>query len=333
LSFAFLVCRTAKADNPSGYHLLNKIPVAGDKGWDYSYVDPETERLYVSHGDKVDVLDAKSDSLVGSVTGLDKIHGIAIAHSTQKGFITDGGASGVWVFDLGTYKTVSFVATAEDPDCVIYDEASGQVFVMGGDSGKATALSADGSKVNGVLDLDGKPEFACADGKGHVFVNLVDKSLLLRIDAKKLKVLDRWALAPGESPASLAMDAGHDRLFSGCHNEKLVVLNAKNGKVVATLPIGKRVDAGTFDPGTGNLFTSCGDGTLSVIHEDSPNHYTVVENVPTQAGSRTHALDPVSHRVYLSSAQFGKAPEPTAEKPHPRPPLVPGTFAVLEFGR
>lgn len=339
-AFQFLFCLAVglgslalAAGNPSGYHLLNKIPVSGDKGWDYLVVDQGAERLYVSHGDKVDVLDAATDTLKGSVEGLRGVHGIAVAAEAKRGFISDGKAQGVTVFDLDSLKPVSFVATAEGPDAIIYDPASKRVFVFGGKSGTATAIQSGGNKVAGVLDLGGRPEYACADGKGHVFVNLEDKNLLLRIDSRKLKVTARWPLKPGDSPASLAMDVKHNRLFAGCHNQKMIVLNSKNGKVVADLPIGNGVDAGAFDPETGDIFSSCGEGTLSVIHEDAPDKYTLVENVQTQAGSRTMALDLKTHKVYLSSAKFVPAPQPTTDKPHSRPPLVPGTFSVLVFGK
>jgi len=225
------------------------------------------------------------------------------------------------------------VKTGENPDAILYDRASGRVFTFNGRSGDATAFDAAHGTVAGTIPLGGKPEFAVADGKGRVYVNIEDKSEIVALDTKALEVKSRWPLEPCEEPSGLAFDSAHGRLFTVCSNRLMAVVDATTGRVVTTLPIGGGVDAAAYDPATGLVFASNGEGTLTVVHEDSPDSFRVVENVPTQAGARTLALDPKTHRVFLSTAQFGPRPAPTAEVPRPRPSIVPGSFVVLVVGK
>jgi DNA-binding beta-propeller fold protein YncE len=263
------------------------------------------------------------------------VHGIAIAPEFNRGFISDGAANQVVVFDLTTLAKVGEVAAGMNPDGMIYDPATKRVFAFNGRSASATVLDAEKGTLAGTVALEGKPEFPAPDGKGHVYVNIEDKSEVMDIDAKALAVVHKWPLAPCEEPSGMAMDAKTRRLFSGCDNKLMAVMDADTGKVVATVPIGAGVDATWFDSDTKYVFNSCGqDGVLTVIHEDSPDKYTVVENVKTQTGARTMALDPKTHNIYLAVAQVEMLPPATGDaKARPRRKMTPETFGLLEFGR
>ena len=317
----------------SGYHLIKKVPLGGEGFWDYLGIDPERRHLFISHSTHVMVVDADSYQVVGDIPDTQGVHGIAVAAEFGRGFVSDGGAAQVTIFDLKTLKTIGTAKTGEGPDGIIYDPGSKRVFTFNGRAGSSTAIDAQTGNVAGTIDLGGRPEFAAADGQGHVYNNLEDKSIELQIDSKNLKVLNRWPLAPCESPSGLAIDAEHRRLFVGCHNKMMAVLDADSGKVVASVPIGQGVDANRFDPGTQLAFSSNGDGTLTVVHEDSPDKYTVVDNVQTQRGARTMEVDPKTHNVFTVTAEFG--PMPTDVKPgeRRRPPMIPGSFTLLVFGQ
>jgi DNA-binding beta-propeller fold protein YncE len=317
-----------------GYHVIKEIPLGGEGGWDYLTVDAAARRLYVTRSTRVVVLDADSGSVVGEIPDLSGVHGVALATDLNRGFISNGRSSTVTIFDLKTLAKLGEVKTTGDnPDAILYDPASHRVFTFNGRSANATALDAASGKVDGTVALGGKPEFATADGKGEVFVNLEDKSEVAVLDSRTLTVKAHWPLKPCEEPSGMAIDRQHRRLLSGCHNKMAAILDADSGKVVATVPIGEGVDANAFDPATRLGFSSNGDGTLTVLHEDSPDHFTVVENVPTRRSARTMALDEKTHKLFLSAAQFGPAPAPTAEQPRPRPPVLPNTFVVLVVGR
>jgi len=316
-----------------GYHLLTKKTLGGEGGWDYLTVDAASRRVYISRGTHVMVVDADSYDVVGDIPNTEGVHGIALAPESGRGFVSDGRANLVTIFDLKTLKTLGTAPTGQNPDAIVYDPASQRVFTFNGRSGDSTAIDAATGKVAGTITLGGRPEFAAADGQGHVYNNLEDKSMVVEIDSKKLTVTNRWPLAPCEEPSGMAMDTAHRRLFSGCHNKMMAVVDADSGKVIATPAIGQGVDANGFDPGTGLAFSSQGDGTLTVVHEDSPDKFTVVDNAQTQRGARTMALDTKTHKVFLVTAEFGPAPAPTADQPRPRPPMVPGTFTLLVFGQ
>jgi DNA-binding beta-propeller fold protein YncE len=331
--FSSDVDAAAPDTGPSGYHLIKTIKLGGEGFWDYLAFDSPTRRLFISRGTKVVVLDVDSEKVVGEIPDTTGVHGIALAPDLNKGFTSNGGAGTVSIFDLKTLQVLGTAQVGMNPDAIAYDPATQRVFTMNGRSGDSTAIDGKTGKVVGTIALDGKPEFEVADGAGHVYANLENKSEIVQIDSKNLAITARWPLAPGISPSGLAIDAKNRRLFSGCHNKMMAILDADTGKVIATPPIGLGVDADRFDPGTGFAFASTGSGVLSVIHEDSPDKFSFVEDVPTQQGARTMALDPKTHEVFLVTAQFAPPPAPTANNPHPRGGMVPDSFVVLVFGR
>ncbi len=313
-----------------GYHVAKEIALGGEGGWDYLTVDSVGRRLYVSHSNKVEVVDVDSGKAVGQVQNLSGVHGIAVANDLGRGFISNGKSSTVTIFDLKTLATLGEVkSTGENPDAILYDPYSHQVFAFNGRSGDATVIEGKTGKVVGTIKLGGKPEFATTDLAGKVFVNIEDKSEVVELGAKDLAVKARWPLAPCTEPSGMAIDRKHHRLLVGCDNKMAAVVNTDNGKVVTTVPIGAGVDANGFDPGTGLGFSSNGEGTLTVIREETPDRFTVAENVPTRKGARTMALDEKTHTVYLAIAQYGPAPAATPEQPRPRPSIVPNTFSIL----
>jgi YVTN family beta-propeller protein len=317
----------------SGYHLVKEIKVGGEGFWDYLAFDSPTRRLFISRGTKVVVLDVDSEKIVGEIPDTAGVHGIALAADRGNGFTSNGQAGTVSIFDLKSLHVVDHAQAGKNPDAIVYDPATKRVFTMNGRSGDSTAIDAVTGNVLATIPLGGKPEFAVADGTGHVYVNLEDKSQVQQIDSQALVVTATWALAPCEGPSGLAIDTVHRRLFAGCHNKVMAIVDADSGKVVASPPIGVGVDANQFDPGTGFAFSSNGGGTLTVVHEDSANQFSVVEEVPTQTGARTMALDPKTHEIYLVTAEFAPPPPPTADNPHPRGGMVPDSFVVLVFGR
>ena len=324
-----LIAGAAFAAAPQPYHLVKTIPIPGDGGWDYVTVDAAARRVYVSHGTRVEVLDADSGELKGQIADTAGVHGIAVAPDLGRGFTSNGRSNTVTIFDVRTLKPLGTVATARNPDCIIYDPATRRVFAFNGGGASATVIEAADGKVAGTIVLGGKPEFAAADGAGHVFVNLEDKNEVLKLDSRGLKVLERWPIAPAKTPVSMAIDAPNHRLFVGCRSRALVVLNTETGKVVANLPIGERVDAAAFDPETKLVFNACGDGTVSVVRQEAPDTYSPVETIKTRPGSKTMGLDPKTHRLFLPAVEY-KAADPAAPKARPTP--VPGSFAVLVFG-
>ncbi len=313
-----------------GYHVANEIKLGGEGGWDYLVVDPAARRLYVSHSTKVTVIDVDSGKTVGDIQNLSGVHAIALAPELGRGFISNGRSSMITIFDLKTLATQSEVkSTGENPDAILYDPASSQVFAFNGRGKNATVLDAKTGKVAGTIELGGKPEFATSDLKGRVFVNIEDTSEVVAINAKDRTVKARWPLKPCEEPTGMAIDRKHHRLLIGCSNKLAAVVDTEKGKLVTTVPIGDGVDGTAFDPATGLGFSSNGEGTMTVIKEETPEKFTVAETVPTRKGARTIALDEKTHSLFLPTAQYGPPPAPTAEQPHPRPTVVPDTFVVL----
>jgi DNA-binding beta-propeller fold protein YncE len=297
---------TSPAFPQGGYAITKKIAIPGQGGWDYLTVDEGARRLYVSHGTQVEVLDLDSKSVVATIPNTPGVHGVAIAPELGRGFTTNGQASTVTIFDLKTLKKIGDAPTGKKPDAIIYDPATSQVFAFNGDSDSATVISAADGKVAGTIALGGGPEFAAADGKGYVYNNLEDKSEVLKIDARKRTVEQRWPVAPCEAPSSMAMDRANHRLFIGCRSKIMAVIDSDSGKVVATLPIGDHVDATAFDEDSRLIFFSNGEGTISVIHQDSPDKYSAVETVKTAPRAKTMALDPKTHQLFLSTAEAGQ---------------------------
>ncbi len=318
-------------------HVLHTYEVGGEGSWDYLTLDPESRRLYVSRSTHVMVIDADTGKVVGDIPDTAGVHGIAVAADLGRGFTSNGKAASATIFDLKTLKTIGTVKTGEGPDAIIYDAASKRVFTFNGRSNDATAIDAAAGTAAGTVELGGKPEFAAADGAGHVFVNLEDKSEIVAFDSKTLKVTARWPLAPGEEPSGLAIDTKNHRLFSGCHNKMMVVVDYETGKVLATPAIGQGVDATAFDPSTSCAYSSNGEGTLTIVHEDDPSTFKVLENVTTQRGAKTMALDPKTHNVYLGAAKFEAAEEskdaPKDGARRRRPNMVPGSFTILVVGK
>jgi DNA-binding beta-propeller fold protein YncE len=323
----------AVAASAPGYHIVNTWKLGGEGGWDYLKIDSEARRMYISRGTKVVVIDADSGKPIGEIADTQGVHGIALAREFGKGFTSNGRENTVSVFDLESLKTLNKVKVGNRPDAILYDPATKRIFTFNAGSQDATAVDAAKGEVVGTIPLGGKPEFAASDGKGTVFVNLEDKNQLFALDAKGLTVKERWPLPGCEEPSGLALDAKTRRLFVGCGNKAMPIVNADNGKVLATLPIGGGVDATAFDDGTGLAFASCGEGVLTVVSEESPDKFSVAENVPTEKGARTMALDSKTHQVYTVTAKFGPPPAPTADQPHPRPPMLPDTFVVLVLGK
>jgi YVTN family beta-propeller protein len=297
------VCCTAKA---SGYQVSRKIPFPGEGGWDYLTVDEGARRLYVSHATQVVVLDIDTLEIVGSISGLSGVHGIALAPEFGRGFITSGQSGTVAVFDLQTLQKLAEVKVGKKPDAIVYDPATKRVFAMNGDSESSTVINAADSKVLGTVPLGGGPESTVADGKGNVFVNLEDKSELLRIDSKSLQVKDRWPVAPCQAPSSLAFDEVNSRLFLGCRSRVLAIVDSQNGRVIATYPIGDKVDASAFDPSTKIVFSSTGDGHIYRFHQDSPDTYSALELISTAPGSKTMNIDKQTQRLFVPAREDGK---------------------------
>lgn len=298
------ICRASSAG--PGFSIVKKIPIAGQGSWDYLAVDENARRLYVSHGTQVEVLDIDSGRVVGTIPKTPGVHGIAIAPELSHGFVSNGQSSTVTIFDLRTLRTIGEVPTGKKPDAIIYDSATSRVFAFNGGSNSVTVIEAADGKVASTIDLGGGPEFAVADGTGYVFNNLEDENMVLKIDARKLKVDQRWPTAPCQSPSSIAMDRPHRRLFVGCRSHVMAVMNAESGEVITTLPIGDHVDATAFDTETRLIFNSNGEGTITIIHQDDPDNYTVVETVKTVPRAKTMALDPKTHQLFLSTAESGQ---------------------------
>lgn len=327
----FVLSSTTYAQSKSGYHLSKRILVGGERGWDCLTYDVATHRLYVSHSDRVVVVDADSAKIIGEVSKTEGVHGIALANSYNRGFASDGRTGLVSEFDLKTLQVVKEIPVGKRPDAILYDGLTHCVFVCNGESQDISVIDVKQEKVIGTIPVGGVPEYAVTDKKGRVFVNIEDKSEVVAIDVRKLKEIARWPLAPGEERTGLAIDLVNHRLFSVCHNKLMIVMDTDSGKVLTSLPIGSGVDGCAFDPEMGYIFSSNGDGTLTIIKEESPSIFSVVENVTTQRGARTITLDPDTHTLYLPTAEFGPAPEPTAENPRPRPSIIPDTFVILQF--
>lgn len=324
---------SSPAAQPTGvvdYHIVKRIVLGGQGFWDYMGFDNANRRLFVSHGTHVIVVNADTLKVVGNIPDTPGVHGIAVAPRLYRGFVSDGRADQVTIFNLKTLKTIGVVkVTGHDPDCILYDPASERVFTFNGDSDNSTAIDARTGKVVGTIDLGGRPEYAVANGRGMVYNNLEDKSVELAINSRTLKIESRWPMAPCEHPSGLAIDAVHNVLFAGCHSQVMGIMSAETGKVLATPPIGRGVDANRFDPGTQLAFSANGDGTLTVVKEITPTDFKVVQNAVTERGARTMELDPKTHNVFLVTAKFGP-PGPLVPGRHfRRPTIIPGSFTLL----
>lgn len=335
VALIFTIVFSGSAASPVQYELKQKFTIGGEGGWDYLTYDAKGKRLFISRATRVQVVDPEKGTVTAEIANTPGVHGIALAQDLGKGYTSNGRENTVTVFDLKTLQETSRIKLdgAENPDAILYDPTTKRVFTFNGRSRNASAIDATTDKVVATIPVDGKPEFAAADGKGKIYVNIEDKSELTKIDAAKAAVESTWPLAPCEEPSGLAMDQKNRRLFAGCGNKMMAVVNADTGKVITTVPIGPGVDANGFDPGPAVAFSSNGgDGTLTVVHEDSPDKFTVVQNAQTQRAARTMAVNPDNHEVYLVTAEIEEQP-PAEGQTRPRRTMKPGTFTLLVMSK
>jgi YVTN family beta-propeller protein len=339
---AFAVCLTlfsatttshVAAANADTWTVQERRTLGGEGGWDLLAFDPAQHRLFIPRDTHVMVVDTHSFAVVGDIPGIKHAHAVALVPGLQRGYVSNGHGDSVTVFDLGSLKTVAEIPVGKDPDVMLFDETSGRVFAFNGHSNDVSVIDPHSDKVVATMPAPGRPEFAVSDGSGHLYFNLEDSNRIARADAKQSKVDSSWPLEGCEGPTGLAIDVAHARLFSVCANKRLIVVDAHSGKNIATLPIGDKPDAIAYDPGTATLFVSNNDGTLTVAHQDDADHYRVVANVVTPPRSRTLALDATEHKVYLAAAEFGQAPAPTADEPHPKPAMKAGSFGLVVIGK
>ena len=317
------------AQSSSSYHVTHTYLLGGDGSWDYVVPDPPHHRLFIARQNRVMVVDEDSGTLLGEVTGIQGAHGTAVAEAAGHGFATSGNDQSVVMFDLKTFKVLGRIPAAEDADAIVYDSASNRVFTLNGDAHSSTVIDPQAGSLITNIPLGGKPEYGASAGDGKVYANLTDSNEVVEIDAKTATVARRWPTAPCKQPVSMALDTAHHRLFSGCRSGVMAVSDYQAGKVVATVPIGTGVDGAGYDAASGDAFASNADGTLTVIHQDSPDQYHVAQTVTTPQGSRNMGLDPTNHRVFIVSAKFGEAPAGGRG----RAPVLPGSFALMVVER
>jgi hypothetical protein len=332
--FVMLLAGGSLYGQTKGYHLVKKTVIGGEGGWDYLAVDHENGRIFLSHGNQVEVLDLKTHKSLGVIKPADGVHGIVTVAKINRGITTNGSTNTATIFDLKSLAPIVELPTGKNPDALLYDPYSDRVFVFNHSGASATAIDLTHGKVLGTVDLGGDGvEAGVSDGKGTIFVNLEDTHEIVSFDAKSLAIKNRWSVAPGEEPTGLAIDIATRRLFSVCHNALMIVVDANSGKVVSKVPIGKHVDGVVFDAASKFAISSNGEGTMTVVKEVSPTEFSVVETVATSPGARTLTMDPVTHHIFLSTAQYGETPAATTDNPNPRPNVVPGTFMLLEYSR
>jgi YVTN family beta-propeller protein len=319
---------------PSDVQVLERHTLGGEGGWDFLTFDEVARRVFVTRGEHVMVVDADKGTLLGDIRPVKHAHGVALVPALKRGYVSNGHGDSVTVFDLDTLKIVGEIpVTGKDPDAILFDPASRHVFVFNGHSNSVTVVDPATSKVVATMNAPGRPEFAVSDGAGHIYFNLEDKSRIVMADAMKAKVVHDWPLGNCQAPTGLAIDVAHARLFSACANNQMVVLDAHDGHLVTTVTIGKGPDATAYDVDTATIYSSNGDGTLTVVHQDDADHYRVVANVATPPRSKTLALDPKTHRVYLGAAEFGATPAATVAEPEPKPLMKADSFALIVVGK
>jgi YVTN family beta-propeller protein len=326
ITILFISCLSLIAQ--SNYRIVNKISVEGDGGWDYISIDNANNRIFVSHATVAQAVDIKTGKLAGTIPDTKGIHGIAIAADLNKGFTSNGRDSSVTIFNLKTLEVITKIKiTGKNPDCILSDPFSQKVFTFNGGSASSTVIDAKDNKVIATIPLDGKPEFSVSDGKGKIYVNIEDKSMINVIDASTLKVSAHWSIAPGEEPSGLALDNETHRLFSVCGNKLMVVTDAETGKVITTLPIGDHCDGVTFDPDKKRAYSSNGEGSITVVQEENANSFKVLETITTQPGARTITINKTTHHLYLPTAEYGSAPA----EGNRRPPIKPNSFVIIDI--
>jgi outer membrane protein assembly factor BamB len=325
----FAIAAAALAQSSSSYRVTHTYLLGGNGSWDYVVPDPPHHRLFIARQDRVMVVDENSGKLIGEVAGVKGAHGTAIVESTGHGFATQGSDQSVLMFDLKTFQPLGRIPAAEDADAIVYDSASNRVFTFNGDAHSSTVIDPKAGKLITNIALGGKPEYGVSAGDGNVYANLTDTGEVVEIDANSATVSRRWSTAPCKNPVSMAIDAAHHRLFSGCRSGVMAVSDYKAGKVVATVPIGQGVDGAGYDSASGDAFASNADGTLTVIHQDTPDRYHVAQTLETPQASRNMGLDPTNHRVYVVSAKFGELPAGGRG----RRPVLPDTFSLMVIER
>jgi len=333
LLFCSLFVGTMSYAADPAYYVIKKLQLGGEGGWDYLTVDGEARRLYISRSTHVMVVDIDTDKIVGDIPDTQGVHGITIAAELNRGFASNGKANTAAIFDLKTLKILGQVKTGDNPDAILYDTATKRVFTFNGHSKDVTAFDAASGEVISTIPLGGKPEFAAADGKGKVYVNIEDTNEVVEIDSRKLSLTKRYSLKPCEEPTGMGFDVEHHRVYSGCHNKVMTILDTETGKVIAVVPIGAGVDGNGFDPKRGLAFSANGEGTLTVVRESAPGKFEVAEIVTTQSGARTMVIDPNTHNIYLPVAQFSPQATSTAEGSKVRPTMIKGSFEVLVVGK
>ena len=314
--------------------LIKKTIVGGEGGWDYLSVSAEDRRLYLSHGNQVEVLDADTHQKIGVIPDTKGVHGIVAVPALNKGFITSGRTNSTIVFDTKTLAKIAEIPTGENPDALLYDKFSNRIFVFNHKGGSVTAIDAVTLKAIETIKLGGEAaEAGVSDAKGTIFVNLEDLNEIISFDAKTLAIKNHFKIGTGEEPTGLAIDLKTERLITVCGNKKMIILDMKDGKIVAEVPIGERCDGVVFDQKSGTIFSSNGEGTISIVKEESPTKYVVTETIKSEKGARTITIDEKTHHVFTMSAQYGETPAATTENPRPRPKVLAGTFMILEFGK
>jgi YVTN family beta-propeller protein len=314
--------------------VLQKWKLGGDGGWDYLTMDSATQRLFITRATRVDVISTETGKLIGSVPTGQGVHGVALAKALNRGYTSNGRSNSVTVFDLDTLKVIQEAKIpGGNPDAILYEPTGKHVFTFNGMSKNVTVLDATSLAVVATIPVPDKPEFAVDDGHGTIFVNIEsDPGQIVAIDTQKLTVKSTWPVPGCNGPSGIALDGSHHRLFSVCDGKVMAVTDAVSGKQAAHATIGEHPDAAAYDAKRALVFSSNGEGTLSVVHQDSPDRYTVADTVQTQRGARTMALDEKTGKIYLAAADFGPAPAPTADQPHPRPAIVPDSFVILVVG-
>jgi len=317
----------------SQFQLIKKTTIGGEGGWDYLSVDSKNRRVYISHSTQVEVLNADTHEKIGNIPALQGVHGVIAVPETGRGITTNGRSNSCTIFDLKTLKPIVEVPTGKNPDALLYDPFSKRVFVFNHSDVTTTAIDIVEGKAVGTVDLGGTAlEAGATDEAGTIFVNLEDNNEIVSFDAKTLTVKNRWKISPCEEPTGLAIDIKNKRLFSVCHSGLMMIIDSEKGNIVAQMPIGKRVDGVVFDSKLKMAFSSNGEGSITVVKEVSANEFKVLETIKTEVGAKTIALDPKTHHLFVSTAQYGETPAATTENPNPRPKVLPGTFMVLEYG-
>ena len=326
-----LLCSTVAADD--AYKFVAQIPISGEGGWDILTIDSAANRLYLSHATKVVIVDLQKNAVAGEIAETPGVHAFVPVSELERGFSSNGKEAKSSVVDLKTLRTTSKIATGESPDAIVYERRRGEVYIFNHKGNSATVIDAKQAKVVATIPLDGNPEFAAVDdATGRIYCNIEDKSEVAVIDTAKHEVVRKWPIGPGEEPSGIALDAAHHRVFSGCHNKMMVMLDTESGKVVTTVPIGAGVDGCAFDDATQLAFASCGDGTTTIAKEETPQKLTVVQTLKTERGARTMALDQHTHRIYLPTAQFQPPPSPSPGQSPARPTIVSNTLKLLVYG-